>query len=53
MATQGARDVAPRETVFIIAHRLSIVGRVIEEGTHHQLLARRGLYLPIILKSHS
>jgi ATP-binding cassette subfamily B multidrug efflux pump len=40
------------QTVLIIAHRLSTVERIIEEGTHHQLLARRGLYLPFILKSH-
>jgi ABC-type multidrug transport system fused ATPase/permease subunit len=42
-------------TAFIIAHRLSTVehadriivlddGRIVEEGTHRQLLARRGLY---------
>jgi ABC-type multidrug transport system fused ATPase/permease subunit len=34
------------QTAFIIAHRLSSVERVIEEGTHHQLLARRGLSPP-------
>jgi ABC-type multidrug transport system fused ATPase/permease subunit len=42
-------------TTFIISHRLSIVrgadrivavdqGRIVEEGTHAQLLARGGLY---------
>ncbi len=42
-------------TTFVVAHRLSTVqradrilvldkGRLIEEGTHHQLLAQKGLY---------
>lgn len=42
-------------TTFIIAHRLSTVrradrivvldgGRIVEEGTHYELLSKRGLY---------
>jgi ATP-binding cassette subfamily B protein len=49
------RDVAARRTAIVIAHRLSTIvdadqilvlddGRVIERGTHAQLLRKRGLY---------
>ena len=53
---QAALDQAMEErTTLVIAHRLATVlradrivvmdgGRVVEEGTHHELVARRGLY---------
>jgi ATP-binding cassette subfamily B multidrug efflux pump len=48
-------DLMEGKTVIAIAHRLSTIaamdrlvvmdeGRIIEEGSHHQLLQRRGLY---------
>jgi len=52
---QALETLLQGRTAFIIAHRLSTVehadriivlddGRIVEEGTHRQLLARRGLY---------
>ncbi len=49
------RQVAARHTTLVIAHRLATVidadrivvlrhGRVVEEGAHHELLARDGVY---------
>jgi ATP-binding cassette subfamily B protein len=52
---RGLRQVRRSRTVVIVAHRVSTVrdadlilvfagGRVVERGTHHQLVARGGLY---------
>ncbi len=57
---QALETLLQGRTAFIIAHRLSTVehadriivlddGRIVEEGTHRQLLARRGLYYRLYL----
>ncbi|WP_198650482.1 ABC transporter ATP-binding protein [Saccharospirillum mangrovi] len=55
---QTLEDLAKRKTTLVIAHRLSTVmnadlihvleqGRVIESGTHHELMERRGAYFQL------
>lgn len=56
---QALNDIVQEHTVLVIAHRLSTVeradniividqGTVVDQGTHTQLMARKGLYFKLV-----
>lgn len=60
---KGLRDVMRERTTILIAHRISTVqhadhivvldgGRIVEEGTHEQLVARNGMYADMYNRQH-
>jgi ATP-binding cassette, subfamily B, bacterial len=55
MITETLRSLKAKRTIIIVSHRLSTVadcdqifvmddGRIVERGTHDELVSRRGLY---------
>ncbi|QQE81385.1 ABC transporter ATP-binding protein [Alicyclobacillus sp. SO9] len=62
LVQKGLQAVSKDRTTLVIAHRLSTIrhadrilvldkGRVVEQGTHHELLAKQGLYRDLHEKS--
>jgi ATP-binding cassette subfamily B protein/subfamily B ATP-binding cassette protein MsbA len=60
---QALQTLVRSRTTFIIAHRLSTVqmadvicvidrGRLVEQGTHRELVERQGLYAQMVLRQH-